>query len=354
MTVFLIRCLVIIFCMPLACAQPIKTPQTYVAHRTSTALLIDGVGNEADWQQASWTQPFIDIEGVKTPRYQTQVKMLWDDTYFYILAQMEEPHVWADLVKRDTIVYYNNDFEVFVDPDGDTHNYYELEINALNTVWDLFITKPYRNGGLVLNDWDIHGLQSAVKVDGTLNDPSDLDNGWTLEVAIPWKAYRKGFFHQAAPEDQFWRVNFSRVNWDHQLVDGVYQRKQDENGNYLPEYNWVWSPQGVINMHEPEQWGYVYFSTQPVGSDVNFTIPEDEPIKWKLYELYRAHKAYIRAHKKMANEIADFAETDVQVGGESLAPGLEVHSLGWNISMKSPFTGKTLSVREDGKYIETK
>lgn len=352
MTKFLIGCLVIIFCVHTACAQSVKPPRTYVAFKASESIRVDGIGADSDWQQAFWTEPFIDIEGVKKPVYKTQVKMLWDDTYLYILAQMEEPHVWGDLTTRDTIVYYNNDFEVFVDPDGDAHNYYELEINALNTVWDLFITKPYRERNMVLNDWDIKGLQSAVKIDGTLNDPSGKDSGWTLEIAIPWAAFKRGFFQNTVPADNFWRVNFSRVNWDFQLKGGAYERKQDNNGDLLPEYNWVWSPQGVINMHEPEKWGYVYFSTRKPGTEVTFVLPEDEPIKWKLFELYRAQKAYYRSNRKWAEALSDLQVGELEVAGQPLIPTLETHSIGWNITVKSPFTGKMMIIREDGKYLE--
>jgi len=73
--------------------------------------------------------------------------MLWDDTYFYVAAQLEEPDVWATLTQRDTVIFYDNDFEVFIDPDGDTHNYYELEVNAFGTLWDLMLLTPYRDGG---------------------------------------------------------------------------------------------------------------------------------------------------------------------------------------------------------------
>ncbi len=57
---------------------------------------------------------------------------------------MEEPRPWAELTLHDSVIYKENDFEVFIDPDGDNHNYYEIEINALGTVWDLFLAKPYR------------------------------------------------------------------------------------------------------------------------------------------------------------------------------------------------------------------
>src|SRR5690606_40527589 len=60
---------------------------------------------------------------------------------------LEEPHINGKLHKRDEVIYYDNDFEVFIDPKGTTHNYFEIEINALNTVFDLRLPRPYRNGG---------------------------------------------------------------------------------------------------------------------------------------------------------------------------------------------------------------
>lgn len=344
--------LLFVFCY-VGCAQSKKdiVPQTYVAHKTSEAIVIDGKADEADWQKAKWSNDFIDIEGDKTPTYQTNVKMLWDDNYYYIFAELKEPHVWANLKERDTVIFYNNDFEVFIDPDGDTHNYYELEINALNTVWDLFINKPYRDKNVVLNDWNYTGLKSAVHIDGTLNDPNDIDRGWTLEIAIPFKDLRTAYRQNNVPKDQFYRVNFSRVNWDFDLTNGVYSRKKDKNGKFLHEYNWVWSPTGVINMHLPENWGYVYFSSKEVGSNDTFVIPQDEKIKWKLYELYRANKSFFNKSKRWATSIMDLEASEIIVDGKTIKPTLENHSFGWNISVVSPFTNTTLSVREDGRFI---
>src|SRR5207248_1081011 len=100
----------------------------------------------------------------------TRVKMLWDDDFFYIAAEMEEPHVWATLKEHDAVIFQDNDFEVFIDPDGDNHEYYELEINAQATEWDLRLVKPYRDGGPALNSWEIPGLKAAVHVAGTIDD----------------------------------------------------------------------------------------------------------------------------------------------------------------------------------------
>src|SRR4029079_10082199 len=79
----------------------------------------------------------------------------------------------------------HHDFEVFIDPNGDSQEYYEIEINALGTGWDLLLPRPYKDGGRAVHDWEIAGLRSAVHLDGTLNDPSDIDRRWTVQLAFP-------------------------------------------------------------------------------------------------------------------------------------------------------------------------
>ncbi|HPH45161.1 MAG TPA: carbohydrate-binding family 9-like protein, partial [Candidatus Aminicenantes bacterium] len=151
-------------------------PRTYVCYRAAGPVTVDGDLDESVWEKAPWTEPFVDIEGGRRPkpRFRTMAKMLWDDRYFYIGAYLEEPNVWATLADHDAIIYQENDFEVFIDPDGDTHDYYELEINALNTVWDLFLVNPYRDGRPAnIHSWEIPGLQTGVLVSGTLNNPAD-------------------------------------------------------------------------------------------------------------------------------------------------------------------------------------
>lgn len=332
-------------------AQQIS-PRSYVAHRIDTPLDIDGKADEEVWKQAKFSELFIDIEGVKIPKYETHVKMLWDDKNLYFYAELKEPHIWATLKQRDTVIFYNNDFEIFIDPDGDTHNYYEFEMNALNTVWDLLLVKPYRESAPVLDSWDIQGLQTAVSINGTLNDASDVDKSWSVEIAMPWEVLKEASGSNELPADEFWRINFSRVNWEYELENGVYTRKKDESGKFLPEYNWVWSPQGVINMHEPEHWGYVYFSSKPVSEKVTFSIPQDERIRWKLYEFYRAQKAYFSTNKTWVPDLKAIDATHFKLEGKTIKPTLENHSQGWSIHVKSPFSGTVYSIREDGKFSE--
>lgn len=329
-----------------------SVPRTYIAYRSKDSIKIDGIADEASWKKAEFSSDFIDIEGEKVPKFKTNVKMLWDDTFLYFYAKMEEPHIWGTLKQRDTVIFYNNDFEIFIDPDGDSHNYMEFEMNALNTVWDLFIVKPYREPSPIIDNWTINGLKSAVHIDGSLNDPSDEDNFWSVEVAIPWEVMEEANVFGDGHRENFWRINFSRVNWDFELDGETYSRKTDENGKFLPEYNWVWSPQGVINMHEPEHWGYVYFSSEEVGETDGFKIPLDESIKWSLFKLYRKQKAYKQDKGNWAKSIDDILLEPVEVNGQVIKIEFENHSTGWNISAKSPFTGRTYIIKEDGHLIK--
>ena len=227
-----IRCIILMVFIKMAVYgqsdENTLSPKSYIAYYTTESIHIDGSASEDSWSTAKSSELFIDIEGSKIPKYKTSVKMLWDDEYFYFLAEMEEPHVWGNLKQRDTVIFYNNDFEIFIDPDNDTHNYYEFEVNALNTLWDLFITKPYREGAPVLNNWDANGFKSAVKVHGTINNAKDTDKGWSIEIAIPFKVFKTSYYHKNVPKDKFWRVNFSRVNWDFELQNDMYIRKRDD------------------------------------------------------------------------------------------------------------------------------
>lgn len=240
----------------LASLVPAADPLRYECRRASSPIRIDGKLDDPAWQAAPWTADFIDIEGDSKPkpRFRTRAKMLWDDQYFYIAAELEEPHVWATLSKHDAVIFHDNDFEVFLNPSGDTLNYFEFEMNALNTGWDLFLPKPYKKQGKADNSWEIPGLRTAVQVQGALNDPRDQDRGWTLEIAFPWTAFASKAPVKRPKPGESWRVNFSRVEWHVEVRDGRYVKLPG-----LKEDNWVWSPQGLIDMHVPEMWGYVRF-----------------------------------------------------------------------------------------------
>lgn len=341
---------------PAPAAEP--APQHYVCQRAAAAPLIDGRLDDEAWTAAPWTRAFVDIEGdaKPAPALRTRAKLLWDDDYFYVAAQLEEPHVWATLTERDSVIFQDHDFEVFIDPDGDTHEYYELEINARNTVWDLFLVRPYRDGGPALHGWDIAGLKSAVVVDGTINDPSDRDRGWTVEIAMPWRALAEAAPGRRAPRDgEYWRVNFSRVEWDMDVAGGGYtKRLNPDTGRPLPEHNWVWSEQKAVDMHRPERWGTVQFSEVTAGrATVAFVPPPDEDVRWALRQVYDAERAYFRTHGRYAATIDALGLT----GTEWLKPAgfvLEATASRFEARADAGTAGAVWRVRDDGKLWMTR
>jgi hypothetical protein len=300
--------------------QPYLPPRGYVCYRAAGPVRVDGRLDEPAWRDAPWTEPFVDIEGDRrpAPRFRTRAKMLWDDDYFYVAAELQEPHVWATLTRHDSAMFNDNDFEVFIDPEGSNHLYAEFEINALNVGWDLLLTRPYKDLGRALSSWEVPGLKTAVHVDGTLNDPRDTDRGWSLELAFPWKVLGELTRRPAPPRDgDQWRVNLSRVEWRHEVVGGHYRRVPGTR-----EDNWVWSPQGVVDMHRPETWGYVQFSTARPGA-ASFRPDPTGPARHLLHTIYYAQRAYRERTGHWARTLAELGLSGL--GDESLAgpPRLE-------------------------------
>lgn len=338
-------------------ANRLTPVQQYVCQRTPSPLHIDGRLDEAAWQQAADITHFVDISGGNhpAPRYHTTAKMLWDDDYLYVAAVMEEPHVWATLMKRDTIVYHDNDFEVFIDPDGDGHNYFEIEVNALNTVFDLSLTHPYRapHRPFVQFQWNCPGLLVATSVQGTLNDPSDTDRGWTLEMAVPWQALASEF-ERVLETGKMLRIGFSRVQWQHSIdAAGRYVKKKDRNGRQLREDNWTWGATGLVAMHMPERWGCVQLSPTTAGTAPEAFRPmADAAERRLLWAGFYAQEDFFKRHHRYAATLKElgFTNADFQTLPKGVRLQLETTSRTYQLFAVYA-DGKRLTVNEMGRIF---
>lgn len=298
--------IILVFLLGLLLGREATAQRHYVCYYTPERPVIDGAGEEAVWQKAAWTEDFTDIEGDIRPRpaLRTRAKLLWDSVNLYIYAEMQEPDLWSEMSQHDMPLYRENNFEFFIDPDNDTQNYVELEINPLGTVIDLFLTKPYRNGGKAVPQWETPGLRTAVRLSGTLNHPGDKDRGWSAEMAIPLRSLQL-LGEKRLRDSSLVRMNFSRVEWDRDVAHGKYVPRMDSaTGRRLPEHNWVWSPQGIINMHAPEKWGYLLLTSRPVGGDtVAFVLPVEEGARPFLWEVYYHQQKYRAEHGVYATDL---------------------------------------------------
>ncbi len=326
--------------LPERYADMLTTPRSYSCYRAPRPPVIDGRPDEAAWQLAPVTELSTDIRGGRhlTPAKSTRVRMLWDDEHLYIAAELEEDDIRATLTQRDAIIYHDNDFEVFLDPDGDGRNYFEIENNALGTVMDLMMDRPYRSGGCFFLPWDCRGLQLAVAHEGTLNQSADSDRRWFVEMAIPFASLAHNFKNPR--EYAVWRMNFSRVQWPH-------PGKAEEN--------WVWSPTGKVDMHMPERWGYVHFVEAPVGSaPVTPAAPVDESayrLLWCLFYAQAEHRTEKGCYQRTPEAALALPGDELR---ELLPQGarltMEATASTFRARLALPARGECYSLNQNGRF----
>jgi hypothetical protein len=152
-------------------------------------IKIDGVADEDGWKDAQIIDSFMVHWQRRKPKTATKARLLWDDDNLYFTAEMEDTDLYADVKEHNGKPWLNDVFELFFKPAEDKLTYYEFQVNAANAQLELFL--PSRGAG----GWDRFapltkfGMESAVKLDGTLNKWDDVDKGWTVEGRIPWSAF---------------------------------------------------------------------------------------------------------------------------------------------------------------------
>jgi predicted esterase len=262
---------------------PAKDLPRYTAAKIDTELTIDGRLDEEAWQQARKTTSFVDLVSGQPTRYDTRSSILWDDEFLYIGFWLEEPNVDAEYKDRDDPIYYDNDVEVFI---AGKDAYYEFEINSYGTVYEGFFVwqEAYEKGGyasdpqlakdapnqqefdgvgftnhprgkrIAFLGYDFPNFKSAVHINGTLNDDSDVDQGWTVELAFPWKEMKwlaKGDDRSLPPKvgDQ-WRIDLFRFN-----KTKAPEPATDSSG-------WAFGKHGVWDSHIPEIFPVITFAEE--------------------------------------------------------------------------------------------
>ena len=239
-------------------------PRSYVIYRKTAEIKIDGDINEKAWQDADWLDRFIDHQAPYSPPpwKTTRIKIVYDDDYIYVAAQLQEENVWGHLTKRDSVAYFDNDFEVFLDPTADGVNYFEFELNPLNMMFDMWHEVDNHRGAYADPVFDSKGLRSVVKVHGTLNYHYDIDKDWTVEMKIPLKELKQWNpdMHYPIRRGDIWRINSSRVQYMHS-----YTQLFPYLVPYLPCEDWVLNPTDTGDLHVPELWAKAIFSDRYSG-----------------------------------------------------------------------------------------
>ena len=213
---------------------------TYFCRYTETPPVLDGTLDDPAWQQAEEVRLVRNQDGAE-PRFETTVRLLWDDEYLYVGFACEDTRIYATKTERDASLWEEEVVEVFVDANGDQTGYVEIEVSPLNTLLDLYVLnrppEPFRG----MFDWDSVGMRHAVQVDGDPHDPASVDRGWRVEMAIPWADFATAP-HQPPQPGDVWRVNLYRI---------------DQFGGQEELY--AWSPTRCETFHVPGMFGKLVF-----------------------------------------------------------------------------------------------
>lgn len=184
----------------------------YLVRHAAAPIAIDGHLDEFDWAAAPQIDGLTRILNLYGQVLNaTRAKMIWDEDALYIAFASHDQDMWALFTEEDDPMWSEEVVEAFIDPDGDGLNYLEVEVNPLNAVVDLHISSVSPEW-VSDKDWDITGLQTAVVAHGTVNDSTDIDTGWTVEMAIPWTAFVPTITGGGKPQvGDRWRLNLYRI-----------------------------------------------------------------------------------------------------------------------------------------------
>ena len=179
--------------------------------RASGPIKLDGVLDEPAWKKAQVLSAFSAYWLGRKAKTATKARLLWDDDYLYFAAEMEDADLYADVKEYNGITWENDVFELFFKPSADRLAYYEFQVTPLNTRLELFFPSRGAGGYRRAAPAGTLGMETAVKLDGTLNDWHDRDRGWTAEGRIPWSAF-KAAGGRPAPGDR-WRFALCRYDY---------------------------------------------------------------------------------------------------------------------------------------------
>jgi carbonic anhydrase/acetyltransferase-like protein (isoleucine patch superfamily) len=222
-------------------AAPASQRPVYRCRRAASPIVVDGSLDETAWSRATPTHLVLAGSG-DPPRLSTEARLCWDERCLYVAFSCKDTDIWGTLTQRDEPIYNEEVVELFLCPSGDLRHYFEFEVSPLNTLFDAKVFSPEgdRRSMLMDNEWDAPGIQTAVRVAGTLHDRNDVDLGWIAEIALPFTDL--GLSGPPAPGDR-WRFNLYRI-----------ERGEAE------EYS-AWSPTFKVpaDFHVPDRFGVLEF-----------------------------------------------------------------------------------------------
>ncbi|MDO9543468.1 MAG: carbohydrate-binding family 9-like protein [Kiritimatiellia bacterium] len=209
-------------CVSLRSARTIRKEKLLEAYRcpySSIPITVDGELNEPVWEKAKTISLAIPV-WFEEPISKTEAKIVYDKDFLYVAFKAYDQDIWGYLTERDSSTCSEDVLEIFFKTDPAKDPYFDFEINALGTVYDAYTVKRhFAGGGRRWAHWDCAGLKVASKVKGTINDVTDKDEFWILEVAIPF-AELPTLGGKSPVKGANWLISLARYDYSIYLPEG--------------------------------------------------------------------------------------------------------------------------------------
>lgn len=246
----------VVACCLAASSVAFGVTPSYTVQRAVGTMVIDGSMNDFSWQNAAATANYVKWDGSGTQCPQTTtVKAVWDSSYLYLGFQSNDTDIFANLTGRDVETYKQDNAEVFITNPNAPAEYVEFEACPNNAYWDGYYTSSNFTGPGA--SWNSSGFRFATSMVGTLNNKTDTDTKFTIEMAIPWADVYRG---AGVPVNgTTLRANFNRINWDTAGVNDTY-------------WGWSATPGAYLSFHRPASFGQLVFSTTNVPEPTTMAL----------------------------------------------------------------------------------
>jgi len=199
-----------------------QTP-VYMVSKTTEPVIIDGRMNESSWNNAEICSfdYFFRLRG-NLEKQKTKFRMLWDDKNLYLFYQCEDTSLTARETKRDGIPHIDDCVEFFCVPVADSiYFHYGFEVNLYKAAFDFIVLWKYYNDNTIFISGYNPEYSVGVTYDGTINDDTDKDKGWQMEMQIPFTCFNE--FYRFAPAKPGVRWAFQAVRQDRNLVSDRFR-----------------------------------------------------------------------------------------------------------------------------------
>jgi len=331
------------------------TPQIYSVNKLISPPNIDGVILKDEWDKVPWSSSFVSEikNGNNNPSHNTKFKLGIINDSLYVSAIVFDKHICATNDICQSYFFDDNFLEFFIDVDEDEYDYVVIKINAFGNLCGEYRQRNH-NEPLRRFSWlEICGAKCSVFVDGTINNPKDTDNYWSIECALPMNQ-KLDTLTLLKPKD-IWNVNVQRTYWPSTVVSGLYKKiLNPKTGKKYPGEKWLWSFLEENDINTPELWGEWHFNTLNKTNKRDHQLQFERQVKWELRNIYYAQKFHLKLHRKYARKTAALKNVGLKPNKLLYNPTIKAKADKYKAFIFDSSTRTRFYINQDGKVWKEK